>query len=105
VILIYPLVYFLNTSGCAINEVNFSGYTPLHLAASAGNLEITKWLVNNGADFQLKTSSGQTASQLAQIGGKIDICILFLNVLNSFYFAPGYQAVVQFLVSLSKKKK
>lgn len=56
-------------AGANVNEANFNGYSPLHLAASAGNLEITKWLIVHGADCELKNSSGKTAMQLAQAAG------------------------------------
>jgi ankyrin repeat protein len=49
-----------------VDELNYCGFSSLHLAASAGNLEITKWLIAHGADCGLKNRSGKTAMQLAQ---------------------------------------
>jgi ankyrin repeat protein len=52
-----------------VDDSNYCGFSPLHLAASAGNLEIAKWLIAHGADCTLKNTSGKTAMQLAQAGG------------------------------------
>jgi len=41
------------------------GYTPLHLAAINGNVELVEFLLQSGADRNLKTGDGQTAHDLA----------------------------------------
>jgi ankyrin repeat protein len=62
-------IYIYSFSGAKVDESNYCGLSPLHLAASAGNLEIAKWLIAHGADCTLKNTSGKTAMQLAQAGG------------------------------------
>jgi hypothetical protein len=36
--------------GCDINAPKSHGYTPLHLAAKAGNVDLVRWLLVHGAD-------------------------------------------------------
>ncbi len=45
------------------------GYTPLHLAAFRGDLELTEILLANGADARRKADDGKTAVMLAEQEG------------------------------------
>ncbi|EAL20326.1 hypothetical protein CNBF1370 [Cryptococcus deneoformans B-3501A] len=56
-----------------INSRDEFGYTPLHLAADRGYPEMTKLLLELGADKSLKDQDDQTPSMLAQISGRDDI--------------------------------
>lgn len=53
-----------------------SGWTPLHIAASIGNLDIIKMLVDAGASVKLQTGTGQT--------------VLHLSVLKNLYESTHY---------------
>ena len=41
-------------------DIQFMGYTPLHVAAKAGNVEIGRYLLESGAQTELRTSDGWT---------------------------------------------
>ncbi|KIY32235.1 hypothetical protein I305_05185 [Cryptococcus gattii E566] len=56
-----------------INSRDEFGYTPLHLAADRGYPEMTKLLLEFGADKSLKDQDGQTPLILAQISSRDDI--------------------------------
>jgi len=50
------------------NNVNIpgrDGLTPLHVAVKEYNFEAVKWLLNKGADCNIKDSHGQTAIEMA----------------------------------------
>ncbi|MDQ2993419.1 MAG: ankyrin repeat domain-containing protein [Pseudomonadota bacterium] len=48
-----------------INQLDENGYNILHLAILEGREAIVKFLIANGADFKVKTSSGVTPLELA----------------------------------------
>ena len=52
--------------GADVNE-NSNGMTPLMYAARYNNLEILKYLVENGADFKIKDARGNTALKYAEL--------------------------------------
>ncbi|CAL4152079.1 unnamed protein product [Meganyctiphanes norvegica] len=67
----YPLKF------TAVNEgVKEEGCTPLMVAASYGNIDIVKDLLQHGADPRMKTSAGNTASDDARDGGFTDLAKL-----------------------------
>lgn len=49
-----------------INIKNQDGYTPLHLAATGGNLNIAKLLINNGANINAKDQQDSTPLHAVQ---------------------------------------
>lgn len=57
--------------GCpeALEVPNLRGYTPLHLAAKQGNIEIAAYLVSKGADRSKKNAFGLTPSEIARRRG------------------------------------
>lgn len=55
-------------TGCSVNAINSHGHTPLILAAKAGHVTLTRWLLIHGADpnrcasispYQLAVSYGK----------------------------------------------
>eukprot|EP00300_Choanocystis_sp_HF-7_P016074 c19288_g1_i1.p1 GENE.c19288_g1_i1~~c19288_g1_i1.p1 ORF type:complete len:199 (+),score=31.50 c19288_g1_i1:35-598(+) len=57
--------------GANINATSKSRYTPLHWAVLAGQEDdCLEWMLNNGADWNIRTSEGMTAEMLAHSEGK-----------------------------------
>ncbi|WVQ64184.1 uncharacterized protein L199_002346 [Kwoniella botswanensis] len=56
------------------------GYTPLHLAADRGHIEMTKLLLRYGADRDAEDEDSQTPLQLAEISGRDEIVKLLRPV-------------------------
>ncbi len=65
--------------GMDVNGVDDFGKTPLMRATDAGNLLITKLLLEKGARIRDKNRSGDTALTIAAEGGYEDICRLLLG--------------------------
>ena len=49
------------------DQADFSGNTPLHLAASLGNAQLITLLVSGGADCNVKNLEQETPLELAKI--------------------------------------
>ena len=60
-------------SGADVNAQDAEGFTPLHMAAIHGNLEIVKKLVDLGADVNIVTTDGKTAAELAHLNEELEI--------------------------------
>lgn len=52
-------VKLLTGKGTSVNIKDNSGYTALHYAARAGNIEIAKYLLDSGADPNSRTKTGR----------------------------------------------
>ena len=63
---LHRLVTQLVARGCPVNQQDECGSSALHLAATAGQLEMVNALLDAGADWRLTNASGQTAAQLAE---------------------------------------
>ena len=50
----------------SINLQDKGGYTALMYAVAIGNFAIVEWLLNNGADKNIKTTNGNTATYFAE---------------------------------------
>lgn len=59
------MLHFLHGRGLSVNETNWTGLTPLHLAVNIDELSMVQFLATNGADFTLTTTGGRTACDLA----------------------------------------
>ena len=60
--------------GCFVNGVDDDGYTPLHHAASKGNLSVVRVLISEfKADINIRTKSGETTLYRAASGGNPDV--------------------------------
>lgn len=83
----------------------------LHKAAQQGRMDVMRWLVNHGLDFQKQNSSGANALMWAADREVVDFfCELNLNPnqANSFGWAPIHQAAAdgreEALVALARYK-
>ena len=56
---------YYQTNPAEVNAVNEDGWTPLHVEAMAGNLELVKLLLAHGAQVNATTPKGDTAEELA----------------------------------------
>ncbi len=56
-----------------INAKNENGQTPLHIAASGGQLAVVEFLISQGADINLRQNNGATALHFACFGGHRDV--------------------------------
>ena len=59
--------------GAPVDRVDVFGWTPLHTAASEGNLEVVDVLVRRGVNKGLRTVDGKTAYVLAQDAKKVAV--------------------------------
>ena len=53
-----------------INQKNYSGYTPLHIAINKNNQYLSQLLINNSADIRILTDNGYIIKQIKE--NKID---------------------------------
>jgi ankyrin repeat protein len=49
-----------------INQKNYLGYTPLHIAISKHNQSFSQLLINNGADIRILTDNGYSIKQIKE---------------------------------------
>ena len=54
----------LQSKGVSLNETTSEGLTPLHIAAMSGSRVFYKWLLEEGADKNVKDARGKKASEL-----------------------------------------
>lgn len=62
----------LNNVAWLVNEADFAGNTPLHIAATGSNIEILRVLLQQGASVHIRNKSGRTPLFLAANAGLID---------------------------------
>jgi hypothetical protein len=60
--------YLLDEQGADVNLEDSWGYTPLHYAASRGDNEMIRFLVERGADVKAITRLGQSTADMARGG-------------------------------------
>ena len=61
-----PAVKFLvEELGADVNARDHNGYTPVHHAASRGDVALIKYLVSKGADVKAVARTGQTTVDMA----------------------------------------
>lgn len=56
------------------DQSDFSGNTPLHVAASLGNAQLINLLVSGGADCTVTNVEGETPLDLAKLRGHDEVC-------------------------------
>jgi ankyrin repeat protein len=49
-----------------INQKNYYGYTPLHIAINKNNQSFSQLLINNGADIRILTDNGYIIKQIKE---------------------------------------
>ncbi len=57
--------YLVEELGADVNARDFNGYSPVHNAASRGDVEMLKYLVEHGADVMVVSRRGQTTVDMA----------------------------------------
>jgi len=62
----------------AVNLVNVEGFSPLILASYRGNTEVAKYLIENGANINAKSSMG-TPLMAAVVKGNLEIVNMLLD--------------------------
>lgn len=76
------------------------GCVPLHYASTMGDLEVVKYMVEKGADFNMKDNFEQTPLHLAAMYGKLEVVKYLkergaiLNVVDTFGATPLHSAAV-----------
>ena len=81
--------FFSKAGALVINQRNKGGATSLHIACREGNFEITKTLIDNGANVNIIDNEGWTPLMRASLNGNGEIVEILLkngakaNLLNS----------------------
>ena len=57
--------YLVEVHGLDVNARDHDGYTPLHHAASRGDMEVIRYLIERGADPTAVSRSGQSTADMA----------------------------------------
>ncbi len=65
-----------------LNYVDETGNTPLHIAASNGNIDITRLLVKHGASHNIQNRHGFFPIHLASFYGHIELMVFLLDGKN-----------------------
>lgn len=91
----------------SVNEANFDGRTPLHLACDQGHLGIVKYLVSScNAEADVEDRWGRTPLLCAELGNFNEVCleILALFICQSFYLSLMHTQIVSFLQAPQKQQ-
>lgn len=64
---------FLVSKGAKVNALSPSETTPLMMAVRSGNDQLIKFLLDNGADLQMRNHEGYSAIDVAELFNKDDI--------------------------------
>jgi ankyrin repeat protein len=57
--------YLIEELGVPVDQRDFNGYTALHHAASRGDNDLVRYLVEQGADVKALSRAGQTTADMA----------------------------------------
>ena len=77
--------YLINELHCDINAKNKSQSTPLSWAAFNGQKAVVEFLLEKGADFDIKNANGKKPSELAYDSGYYDVSDILLSKENEKY--------------------
>ena len=73
-----PVITALLAAGSDAGAVDAQGYTPLHLAATRGDVAVAELLMACGADCSVRTLDGRLASDIAREHDHLDLAALLL---------------------------
>jgi len=77
----FDMVKMLIDNGACVNCITKAGGdSPLHRSAYMGNLEITKFLVKNGASIELQNKDGQTCLHKAVQQNNIEVVKYLVSI-------------------------
>ena len=71
--------FLIETGGANVNERNYRGQTPLHIAINRDHVEIARLLIDKGADVNERNDQGLTPLDIAVIWDKIEIAHLLID--------------------------
>ena len=77
--------YLVNELHCDVNAKNKSLSTPLSWAAFNGQKKVVEFLLEKGADFDIKNKNGKKPSELAYDCGYYDVSDILLTKENEKY--------------------
>ena len=77
--------YLVDELHCDINAKNKSLSTPLSWAAFNGQKKVVEFLLEKGADFDVKNANGKKPSQLAYDSGYYEVSEILLTKENEKY--------------------
>ena len=84
------IVKLLHDAGADISSRTKTGQTPLHRAASAGQLQVTEWLINVGQSLNAMDILGRTPLHLAVYRGMVSTVQLLLSRHANAHLRDGY---------------
>lgn len=64
------------------NKADERGWSPIHISAAFGHLDLVKWLSVSGVQLTAETPTGYTAIHLAAMNGHVN-CIMVWNIYRS----------------------
>eukprot|EP00043_Microstomoeca_roanoka_P020099 m.236861 g.236861 ORF g.236861 m.236861 type:complete len:215 (-) comp17106_c1_seq6:189-833(-) len=82
-----PLHFALNVgtarllieNGAEVMSSNSAGYTPLHMHARHGRLEVVQLLIERGAHLEAKNIKGKTPLHIASMTGQLEVARLLIE--------------------------
>lgn len=95
-----PMVESLLRTGIDVNIRDGRGMTPLMAAAATGDLEIVRFLLKKKAAPQLKSSTGETAYEIARRAGFSDVAALLTSAAHASGHAESASRKAGFLTRL-----
>jgi ankyrin repeat protein len=70
----FRIAKLLLRNGVRVNaKEGITGYTPLHLAVQLGDLKLVRLLLRSGADVNAVNQDGQTAEDIAEVNGDVEL--------------------------------
>ena len=85
------MVKLLIKYGCNVNEIDFDGRVPAHLAIKENHLECLKILYSNNANFDIRSYKNSTILSYAVGEGKLEIVKYLLKIGMSKYINDKVQ--------------